>query len=225
MKKTNYIPPFLAIMIIVIVAFISGACADKIENEKARDTTHVVQATLVATTTVLQAPVVQTVPPVQVALKTTLAMQAALDQRDFATYYELMLSQPEWNEKSQEERREACQIPDDVLSQLTSAQLLEATLACPLLLVNVFLYPTHKDSFESACKDINALALLITKEDVGAVVLDKYELLQQSVTDDVNVNLEQQLKTLEIFLSQKVIKNTLTQAQLEGLDIRDYGGW
>ena len=69
---------------------------------------------------------------------------------------------------------DACRIPNLILETMTTAELLETWESLPLKL-DVIAYNTPQQGFEVQKLISDALKLLLSREDVGEVVLKRYK--------------------------------------------------
>jgi hypothetical protein len=70
------------------------------------------------------------------------------------------------------ERLAACQVPDDLLNQMSSAELLHASLDYPLL-INIIAYE-QTDAVDRIRNQFNGLRELLKRRDCGTVVMLEY---------------------------------------------------
>lgn len=70
-------------------------------------------------------------------------------------------------------RREACEIPEEILGKLTTEALLETILNYPLLF-GWTVHNTWEEGVESEIRQFNGLQELLRREDAGEVVYKKY---------------------------------------------------
>lgn len=75
---------------------------------------------------------------------------------------------------SHDEMVAAYQIPDDEIKKMSTEMLLSAYLNYPLL-IDMFVYNTNEMGFNALKSQCNALNELLSRNDVGEVILDRYE--------------------------------------------------
>lgn len=72
-----------------------------------------------------------------------------------------------------EQKYAACMIPQEILDTISTKDLLELVLDCPLL-INLYAYDTYAQAVDEIANQFNGMAELIAREDCGEVVLDYY---------------------------------------------------
>ena len=94
-------------------------------------------------------------------------------QKDYQ--YKITSDCAEWKTlNSHDEMVAACQIADDEIQEMTTDMLVSAYLNYPLL-GDMYAYNTIETGFAALRKQCNALDELLTREDVGEVLLKRYE--------------------------------------------------
>lgn len=89
--------------------------------------------------------------------------------------YKITSDCAEWKTlNSHDEMVAACQIADDEIQEMTTDMLVSAYLNYPLL-GDMYAYNTIETGFAALRKQCNALDELLTREDVGEVLLKRYE--------------------------------------------------
>lgn len=105
----------------------------------------------------------------------------------------------------------ACQIPDDEIKEMTTDMLVSAYLNYPLL-GDMYAYNTIETGFTALRKQCNALDELLTREDVGEALLNRYEnikLCDLNSSNNVSYNEFIAPSVLEILAAQpEIINNT-----------------
>lgn len=94
----------------------------------------------------------------------------------------------EWgNYRLKEERYVACQIPQKILDELSTEELLELVLDCPLT-VNMYLYDGIKDGVKKMAQYLNGMDELLGREDCLSVVHQYYA--KYSIPEKQQLNYE-----------------------------------
>ncbi len=131
-------------------------------------------------------------------------------EREIARYYPIIESE-EWKEMDRDSRVEACQIPAD---SLTTAELLNTILACPLM-IDLYAFDTYSDGFNSVYHELPALKVLAERKDFGAVLSDFYISLPVASASDCSNIME--MSITEILIAQPEMTDALSQDVLESL--------
>jgi len=119
--------------------------------------------------------------------------------------------------KNNKEKVLACQIPDDKLKLLSTAELLETCLNYPLL-PDIFAFNKMQDGFDKFKNDFNGIKELLTRKDVAIVLISKYRSVKP-LDYGVNLTLIEKgkfsvdISLLEVFCSQQEV--------LEQIDIEE----
>jgi len=88
--------------------------------------------------------------------------------------YPIKPGMPEWKAMtSTEQRVQACQIPDSILSKMSTSDLLETCLRFPFNL-NLVAFNQIQDGFNAIKKESNGWRELLQRKDLGSVVINKY---------------------------------------------------
>lgn len=115
------------------------------------------------------------------------------------------------NMTSHVEMIRACNVPDDVLCQSSTEELLNLVLDYPIL-CDVFAYNDNLEGVCALARQFNAFGELLTRKDVAAVVLNKY--LAQDILDttvaEKGFDMVSETVVLETILAQKDIVSDLT---------------
>lgn len=150
------------------------------------------------------------------AISTNIYAYAAYDfdkssvQNDYQ--YKITSDCAEWKTlNSHDEMVAACQIADDEIQEMTTDMLVSAYLNYPLL-GDMYAYNTIETGFAALRKQCNALDELLTREDVGEVLLKRYENIKLCDLDSSNrVSYNEFIapSALEILAAQpEIINNT-----------------
>jgi hypothetical protein len=126
--------------------------------------------------------------------------------------YKITSDSDEWKTlNSHDEMVAACQIADDEIKEMTTDMLVSAYLNYPLL-GDMYAYNTIETGFTALREQCNALDELLTREDVGEALLNRYEnieLCDLDSSNDVSFNEFIAPSALEILAAQpEVINNT-----------------
>ena len=112
----------------------------------------------------------------------------------------------------------ACQIPEDVLENMSTADLAQTVISYPLS-IDMFAYSTYSEGFEVVSEKFNGLKELKNRSDAATELLKQYLVLQNTVQSSES-NSEQgtkadrrivNLMTTELLLSQPVFQDQLTE--------------
>lgn len=113
------------------------------------------------------------------AISSNISVYAAydIDESSVQNNYQYKITSDcaEWKTlNSHDEMVAACQIADDEIQEMTTDMLVSAYLNYPLL-GDMYAYNTIETGFAALRKQCNALDELLTREDVGEVLLNRYE--------------------------------------------------
>lgn len=112
----------------------------------------------------------------------------------------------------------ACQIPEDVLENMSTTDLVQTVISYPLS-IDMFAYSTYSEGFEVVSDKFNGLKELKKRSDAATELLKQYLVLQNTVQSS-ELDSEQgtktnrlvfNLKTTELLLSQSVFHDQLTE--------------
>lgn len=126
----------------------------------------------------------------------------------------------EWNNLSREEKRAMLQIPENVLADLPTEELIQAYLDYPHVAI-MAAYNNLQDGFERVYRDFNGLRELLTREDAGKELIKKYQSM-----DPNNYNNSTKASVgsfiidfihIETLIAQEKILNQLTQSETNTL--------
>lgn len=123
----------------------------------------------------------------------------------------------EWAKlSSYQEKIEVCQLPEDEISSWTTEELLDVCLAYPMYGTLNF-QNSLQQGFDKILNDFNGLKALLERDDLGSVLLQRYETL------DLNKILKSQrypvsyVKFLEITIAQESVLEKMTHDERESL--------
>lgn len=150
------------------------------------------------------------------AISSTIYAYAAYDidessvQHDYQ--YKITSDCAEWKTlTTHDEMVAACQIADDEIQEMTTDMLVSAYLNYPLL-GDMYAYNTIETGFAALRKQCNALDELLTREDIGEVLLNRYEnveLYDLNSSNRVSYNAFIAPSALEILAAQpEIVNNT-----------------
>lgn len=126
--------------------------------------------------------------------------------------YKITSDSAEWKTlNSHDEMVAACQIADDEIQEMTTDMLVSAYLNYPLL-GDMYAYNSIETGFAALRKQCNVLDELLTREDVGEVLLKRYENIKLCDLDSSNrVSYNEFIapSALEILAAQpEIVNNT-----------------
>lgn len=99
---------------------------------------------------------------------------AAEDNASMGFEYPLQPDMEEWGKLNHGERVLESQIPEDVLKQMTTDELVTTVLNYPCFIDMIF-YNTYQEGFEVVRDNFNGLQELLDREDSGVYLLDAYK--------------------------------------------------
>ena len=123
----------------------------------------------------------------------------------------------EWGKlRSIKKMLKVCQVPEEILETMSTEGLIETCLAYPLM-GNMMAYNSIYDGFLKHIETFNGLRELLSREDAGPLLAEKYQALS---LDDVLKSDDYptyRLRYFEYILAQPAVLNTLEPAQKEAL--------
>lgn len=145
---------------------------------------------------------------------------SVLMPQDIKWDYPVKPGSKEWQQlTTQELKVRACQIPDELLSQISTKDLVELCLNYPLLM-NVTFFSTFESGLKSFIRDFNGINELFRRNESAQLLKDKF--IKVSVKNlDPNWTILQQgnyaydLMFIELILSQKEILRQLSKDELK----------
>ena len=103
-------------------------------------------------------------------------------QRELPWDYPVKPGMEEWDQmKIRQERLDACQIPDDVLSSLSTEDLTDICMENPLLITFVFRYSLYDRGLDTLFKNLNGFRELFKREDALRGLLNWYGCAMQNL--------------------------------------------
>lgn len=128
----------------------------------------------------------------------------------------------EWRSlKNNKEKVAVCQIPSDVIGDLSTSNLLETCLNYPLLL-DIYAFNSFQSGFNKCKNDFNGIAELFKREDISEILIAKYK-TQHPSEYDANWTLVKKgkfsidISLIELFISQPEVLNQLDLNQKKDL--------
>ncbi len=123
----------------------------------------------------------------------------------------------EWRQfQTHDEMIRHCQIPDSIISSMSTKDLLESYLNYPLIM-DMFAYDNLKDGFDKTNNTLNCFQILLKREDIGKIIIEKYKVMK--VVIDINDTISAKVgdytfkfSTIELFLSKDEILKKLNQS-------------
>ncbi|WP_343208459.1 hypothetical protein [Anaerolentibacter hominis] len=120
----------------------------------------------------------------------------------------------EWNNAATAlERKSLFQIPDSVLSNISTSNLLDLILTYPYL-IEIIYYNSYTDGINALRENYSGVSELFVRSDAPSVVLDRY------VVEPLDENLDSLLCNIffETFLSHEMIINSFTKEDMQILN-------
>ncbi len=130
--------------------------------------------------------------------------------------YPIKPGTPEWKAlTSHEQKRQVCQIPQPILSSMSTPDLLETCLNYPLY-GDMMAYDRVQEGFEYVKKGFNGLQELLKRNDVGAALVERYGKMDPAAIDSTWTSVkkgEYSLKffSIEILLAQEEVITNLSK--------------
>lgn len=123
---------------------------------------------------------------------------------------------PEWSEfESVTEMREACQVPEEILENMTTEALVQTAMDHPFL-TDLYFYDTLQDGFDSLAESSNVVAELLQRDDAAEALFNEYNTIQ--ISDENTDFLDFAApRFLETALCQPEIVRHLNKQQVETL--------
>lgn len=123
--------------------------------------------------------------------------------------------------RNNDHKIEVCQIPEDILENMSTEGLTETVLDYPLLF-GMMAYSTVQYGFDKVSSDFNGLQELLNREDGGSEIMALYCATDPAAIEDDWTDIEKgeyaiNLMHIEIILAQEEILDSLTSTQLRVL--------
>ncbi len=126
---------------------------------------------------------------------------------------------PEWKLLgSFPERLKACHIPNDILSSVSTDQLIDICINYPLVL-NILAFNSILDGFKNYTKNCNGFQELLKRDNVTTVLINKYKIENPLIIDTELTSFKDRfgfavrLSMLELFLCHEQILSKLDHTQ------------
>ena len=131
--------------------------------------------------------------------------------------YPIKPGSEEWKKlMSNKEMVESCQIPEKVLSNLSTEDLTELCLSYPLL-YDLFAFENFTEGFNKLFSDFNGIKELYSRNDISNSLINKYnkKIRSFSFLHEKNTDIEKgefiiSVNVIEILLGQCYLKNKMT---------------
>jgi hypothetical protein len=122
---------------------------------------------------------------------------------------------------SHDEMLQACQIPESILKDMSTAGLVETVLNYPLLL-DYMAYDSRQYGLDMVVSHFNGLQELFNREDAGTELLARYRTMDPAAIDNDWTDVEKgsysfSFQDIEALLAQEPILTNLTEAQRQEL--------
>lgn len=125
----------------------------------------------------------------------------------------------EWDKLGNKVAREkSCQIPEEILKNLTTDELIETVLNYPFLM-DIYAYDSYQKGFKAVSERFNGLNELLQREDVADKLITKYKNTEVAEdTDKVASGEIFDLSNIEILLGQDEVLNQLAGTNKDELE-------
>lgn len=160
-------------------------------------------------------------------MKTAKIIKLMLGFIIFASQLKAQLKEPSWEYpvrpgmdkweklKTNEEMTTICQIPEDILTSLTTEDLIRTCMAYPLL-PDIFLYDNLKEGFETKLSSFNGFQELLKRKDLNSALLKIYTEMQPDLTttqDFRDNNNTFKFIYIDLLLTQPLVISQLSETQ------------
>jgi hypothetical protein len=116
---------------------------------------------------------------------------------------------------SHDHKKQVCQIPQSILSSMSTMDLVETCLNYPLL-IDIIAYDRKQEGFEHVTQEFNGLQELLKRKDVGSTLVERYKKMNP---DDIDSNWTSHQKGeysvqfffVEILLAQEAVIANLSK--------------
>jgi hypothetical protein len=121
----------------------------------------------------------------------------------------------EWKAlKTQKEKLRVCQVPEDILRNMTPDALVETCLSYPMFDVAIIAHDGRQEGFDALVQDFNGIRELLRRKDVGSSLLSRYRDFDPLAYDTSWTPVKRgyfklSLNRLEILLSQDTILSNM----------------
>lgn len=129
------------------------------------------------------------------------------------------VSEQEWQNMNHVEMIEACRIPDDILNNMSSEELLQAFLSYPII-ADIIAFNTYRQGFETMLEESDALRELMKREDRASVILNYYQQLSAAPAAKQTATYSNMSTGwfLEILLAQPEMIDAMSEDQIKTLN-------
>jgi len=159
--------------------------------------------------------------PSQPIAQTDIAQAASAND----TYdYPIKPGTEEWKAfQTHDDMLKACQIPEDILKNMSTKGLVETVLEYPLL-GDMMAYSGIQQGFEAVASQFNGLPELLNRKDAGTELLAVYSKMDPLDIEENWGDVQKgaytfSIANVEILLAQNEILDNLSEIQLEGLTV------
>jgi len=151
-----------------------------------------------------------------IIVATLFAVSLGAQQKSMPYDYPVKPGTTEWKAfTSRDQKQEACQIPQSILSSMSTPDLLETCLNYPLY-GDMMAYNSVQEGFDFVKQGFNGLQELLKREDVGAVLVEKYGKIDPGAIDGNWTSIEKgeysfKFFSVEILLAQDAVITNLSK--------------
>ncbi len=124
----------------------------------------------------------------------------------------------EWKElKSHQEMVDACQIPKNILKQMSTVGLIDTYLDYPLLFT-IFAFNNTNEGLQQIITEFNGFPELLKRDDCATLFLQKYKLINPISVKHMSDSIEmgffmQRIRFFELTLGFEPLRNKFTQSE------------
>lgn len=123
---------------------------------------------------------------------------------------------PEWEKiDSYNKMVEVCQIPENILSNMSTDDLLETCLNHPFK-INIYLYSTFEESFQVMAKTFNSFKEILKRNDIGEALLKKADSIQiqsKSIASVTSIDSKMDKIILKLILTSSNVNQAISDNQ------------
>lgn len=120
------------------------------------------------------------------------------------------ITDPQWKLLDCMERIETCQIPSRALNKMSTEELVDAVILCPLR-ADFFLFDTFGEGFDKVYSEFNGLRALLGKDDVGDCLLSKYR----------SIDLDDEAKAIDLMVIELLLAQESVIAHCDEITLKD----
>ena len=144
--------------------------------------------------------------------------QAISNPSEIYEMYDEIMSSPEWMEsENRAERGQMLQLSENTLKNLTTEDLIDIVVNYPFF-EDVYAFDNYQDGLDILCESFNGAKELMSRDDVGDLLLKKYE--KEPVIDEEQYNEKSdpfRIDKYEMLLTQPFICEQLENKELNEL--------